>query len=63
MSDLHCGKCYVGFPSVCCEYILLSLVNKEAALTYGKAEYSKAINPSRGRGGKKTESGRRQVAT
>ena len=30
----------VGFPSVCCEYVLLSLVNKEAALAYGRAEYS-----------------------
>ena len=25
------------FPSVCCEYVLLPLVNKEAALTYGMA--------------------------
>ena len=52
----------VGFPSVCCEYVLLSLVNKEAGLAYGRAEYSKAGNPSRDRGGKKTESGRCQVS-
>ena len=31
--------CDVGFPSVCYEYILLPLVNKEAALVYGRAEY------------------------
>ena len=29
----------VGFSSVCCECILLSLVNKEPALTYSRAEY------------------------
>ena len=52
----------VGFPSVCCEYVLLPLVNKEAALAYGKAEYSKAGNPSRDRGGKKAESDRCHVA-
>ena len=51
------------FPSVCCEYVLLSLVNKEAALAYGRAEYSKVENPSRDRGGKKAESGRRHGAT
>ena len=27
----------VGFPSVCCEYILLASVNKEAPLAYGRA--------------------------
>ena len=32
----------VGCPSVCCEYVLLSLVNKEAALAYGRAEHSQA---------------------
>ena len=26
---------------VCCEYVLLPLVNKEAALAYGREEYSK----------------------
>ena len=31
----------MGFPSVYCEYVLLLLVNKEASLTYDKAEYSK----------------------
>ena len=30
----------VGFPSVCCECVLLPLVNKEATLAYGRAEYS-----------------------
>lgn len=28
----------VGVYSVCCEYALLPLVNKEAALAYGRAE-------------------------
>ena len=50
----------VGFPSVCCEYVLSPLVNKEAALSYGRAEYSNVGNPSRDRGGK--ESGRQHVA-
>ena len=26
----------VGFPSICCEYVLLPLVNKEADLAYGR---------------------------
>ena len=52
----------MGFPSVCCEYVLLPLVNKEAALTYGRAEYSKAGNPSRDRRGKKVESGDAMLA-
>ena len=30
----------VGFPSVCYGYVLLPLVNKEAALIYGRAECS-----------------------
>ena len=30
--------CNVGFPSVCCEYVLLPLNNKEVALAYGRAE-------------------------
>ena len=29
----------VGVPSVGCEYVLLPLVNKEAALAYGRIEY------------------------
>ena len=29
----------LGFPSVCCEYVLLPLVNNEAALAYGRTEY------------------------
>ena len=28
----------VGSPFVCCEYVLLLLVNKEAALAYSRAE-------------------------
>ena len=28
----------VGFPSVCCEYVLLALVNKEATSAYGRAK-------------------------
>ena len=32
----------VGFPSVCYEYVLLPLVNKEAASAYSRAEYSQA---------------------
>ena len=46
----------VGFPSAGCEYVLLPVVNKEATLGYGRAEYSKAGNPSRD-GGKTAESG------
>ena len=47
----------MGFPSVCCEYGLLPLVNKEATLAYVRAEYSKAGNPSQDRGRKKAVSG------
>ena len=32
----------VPFPSECCEYALLSLVNRETALAYGRAEHSQA---------------------
>ena len=42
--------------------VLLPLVNKEAALAYDRAEYIKAGNPSRDRGGKKMESGTLHVA-
>ena len=34
-------------PSACCEYVLLPLVNKEDALAYVRAEYSKVGNTSR----------------
>ena len=51
-----------GFPSVCHGDVLLSLVNKEAALAYGRAEYSKAGNSSTDKGGKKAELERCQVA-
>ena len=44
-------------PSVCNEYVLLPLINKEASLANGRAEYSKAENPSRDRVEKKAESG------
>ena len=53
----------MGFLSVCCEYLLSLLVNKEDALAYGRAEYSKPENPSRDKGGKKAESERCHVAT
>ena len=52
----------MGCSSVYCEYVLLSLVNKEAALAYGRAEYSKAGIPSRDRGEKKMESDKPHVA-
>ena len=32
----------MGFPSICCEYVLLPLVNKEANLANSQAEYSQA---------------------
>ena len=32
----------VGVPAICCEYVSLSLANKEAVLAYGRAEYSQA---------------------
>lgn len=48
----------VESPSLCCEYVLFPLVNKEATLAYGRAEYSKGGIPSRNRGGMKAESGR-----
>lgn len=38
------------------------MVNKEEALAYGKAEYSKLGSPSREKIGKKVESGERHVA-
>ena len=48
----------VGFPYVCCEYVLLPLVNKETSLVYVRAEYSKVGNPSRDRRGTKEVSDR-----
>ena len=56
-------KIDVGFPSVCYEYVLFPLVNKDIALAYGKAEYNKAGNPSRDRGGKKAKSEITHVAS
>ena len=46
----------VGFTSVWCKYVLLSLVNKEAALAYSKTEYTNVGIPSRDRGGTKVKS-------
>ena len=43
----------VGCPSICYEYVLLPLVNKEAALTSDRAEDNKVGNPSRERGRKR----------
>ena len=43
------------FPYVCCGWVLSSLVNKEAVLSKGRAEYSKKGNTSRDQGGKKAE--------
>ena len=37
----------VGFPSACCEYVLLPLVNKEAVLANGLAEQSQVGNLNR----------------
>ena len=53
----------MGFPSVCYEYVLFPLVNKDTALTYGKAEYNKAGNSSRNGGGKKAKSEITHVAS
>lgn len=39
------GHTAVGCLSVCCEYVLLSLVSKEAAVAYGKEEWSQEGNP------------------
>lgn len=39
----------MGLPPVCCEYVLLPLANKAAALVYGMTEYSKVGNRSRDR--------------
>ena len=35
----------VGFLSVCYEYVLLPLINKEAVLVCGRPEYSNAESP------------------
>ena len=39
----------VGFPSVCCEYVLLPLVNIEAALAYSREEASQGGRDKRER--------------
>lgn len=50
--------CDVGFPSICCEHILLPLVSEEATLAYSWADYRKAGTPIKDREGKKVESER-----
>ena len=44
--DIHCWENLmildVGFAFVCCEYVLLPLVNKETAWAYSRVEYSQA---------------------
>ena len=47
--------CDVRHPSVCCEYVLLSFLNKEADLAKGKGEYRYA-NPNRDTERRKAES-------
>ena len=41
----------MGLPSVCCEYVLLPLVNNEGALAYNRTEYiaRQEIQAERGR--------------
>ena len=47
----------MGFPSIWYEYVLLSLVNKEATVAYSKAEYSQAGRDVKSRQ-KETDTGR-----
>lgn len=54
----------VGFSSACCQYVLLSFINKEAALVYGWAKQSQAENLNRdrvGRDKKKTKNKKHHV--
>lgn len=37
ISEVIWAEADVGCPFVCCEYVLLPLVDKEGALTYGMA--------------------------
>ena len=62
MVQAHTHTHDVGLLSECCENLLLPLLNKEAAVAYGRTEYSNAGNLSRDREGKKVESGRCHVA-
>ena len=50
----------MGCPSVCCEYVLLPLTNKEADLANNQAEYTQAGNLRKEPEGKKAESERCQ---
>ena len=59
---IHSAKPDVGFPSVCWEYVLLPLANKETALAYGSTEYSQVGILSIERRRKKVELGRDHVA-
>ena len=52
----------VGYLSVCCEYVLLPLVNKEADLAYGRQNIAKRKTRLNA-GTKETESGKYHVAT
>ena len=51
----------MGFPSVCCEYVLLSLVNKEDALWQGIRNVGRKTKLNAGR--KKLKSERHHVDT
>lgn len=46
----------MGYLSIDWEYVFLPLVYKEAAMAYGKAEYSQVGNPSKITGRRKVES-------
>ena len=37
----------VGLSSICCEYVLLSFVNKDATVAYGRAEKRHVGNSNR----------------
>ena len=47
MSLCCIDKLDVGCPSVCCEFVLLPFVNKEANLANNQAEQSQVRNPNR----------------
>lgn len=53
----------MGFHYICCEYVLLAVVNKKTVLAYGNTEYSKTESTSSDKGWKKAGSGRYSVAT
>ena len=51
-----------GLASVCYEYVLISLIDKEDALTYGRAKCSQAENLIRDTEKRKADSGQMQVS-